>query len=221
MQQLIPGLIAEGTTDVRFLTPVISKVLTEIAFSATKQIEVFEPCEVTARGETFVEKMLNACSNSASSGVTILFIHADADHRSAQDVLKNKFQPLLNALDDMSADTHCKHIVPTIPVQMIESWMLADKELFKRLINASDKQDSVLGIEKLPESYADPKSVINSAIRHASAGKTRSRRNNVTISDLYRMLGERLELDKLRAIPSFIEFEDNVKSALRGMGIFT
>ena len=71
-------------------------------------------------------------------------------HNKAMLMLENA------ALKSMPEEEYCKHIIPTIPIQMIESWMLADKELLKRLINAKDMSDADLGLDRAPESYADP-----------------------------------------------------------------
>lgn len=220
MTQLFVGLIAEGTTDVRFLRLIIDKLLFELQWECHKQVEFFSLEEVSAQGDTFVEKMLDAARVAwQERGMEILFIHADSDNRTEDAVWHNKFQPLFQALEGTPDDEYCPQVVPTIPVQMIESWMLADKELFKRLINAKDKQDAQLGIEKDPEQYSDPKQTIVEAIRKASEGKPRKRRDEVTISDLYDMLGNSLSLDKLRQIPSFSRFEGRVKEALRSLGL--
>ena len=104
-------------------------------------------------------------------------------------------------------------------VQMIESWMLADKGLLKHLINAKDMSDADLGLERTPESYADPKNVIENAIRRSMSDQPKKKRNQIGIADLYEILGNRLSLDRLRAIPSFVQFEDSVVMVFRDMGL--
>lgn len=211
MKQLFIGLIAEGTTDIRFLKSVISKSIQEIAMFCDNQVEIFDPKEIKAEGDDFVNKMLTASKRAWQDyGITILCIHTDSDNRSADNAKQYKFTPFLNALKDMPEEEYCKHIVPTIPIQMIESWMLADKDLLKQLINAKEISETDLGIDKQPESYADPKSVIEDAIRKAMSNQPKKKRNQIGIADLYELLGNRLSLDKLRTIPSFTQFENNV-----------
>ena len=101
---------------------------------------------------------------------------------------------------------------------MSESWMLANKELLKEKIGAKNKQNIDLGIHRSPESYADPKDVINQAIRIAQSGKVKHRRNNLTIEELYTEMGQSISLFDLRSIPSFCVFEKQVRNAFVELG---
>ena len=152
-------------------------------------------------------------------GISALCIHADSDARSLDVVMQNKFEPFFSVLNEMSEEDFCKHIIPTIPIQMIESWMLADKGLLKHLINAKNMSDADLGLERMPESYADPKNVIENAIRRSMSEQPKKKRNQIGIADLYEILGNRLSLDRLRTIPSFVQFENSVVEVFKDMGL--
>ena len=102
---------------------------------------------------------------------------------------------------------------------MIESWMLADKGLLKHLINAKNMCDAELGLDRVPESYADPKNAIENAIRVAMSEQPKKKRNMVGIADLYEILGNRLSLERLRTIPSFVKFEESVVHVFKDMGL--
>lgn len=220
MKQLFIGLLAEGTTDVRFLKSVIFKSIQELSWQCDNQVEIFDIREIPAGGDSFVEKMLDASKRACQDyGISALCIHADSDARSLDAVMQNKFEPFFSALEDMPEEDYCKHIIPTIPIQMIESWMLADKGLLKHLINAKDVSDADLGIEKSPESYADPKNVIENAIRKSLSKQSKKKRNQIGISDLYEILGNRLSLERLRTIPSFVQFENSVAKVFKDMGL--
>ena len=213
------GLIAEGTTDLRFLKNVIYKSIVELSLQCVNQVEIFDIMEISAEGDSFVSKMIDASKRAVNDGISILCIHTDSDSRSIDTVIQNKFVPLLSEIQKFSDNDCCKNIIPTIPIQMIESWMLADKELLKQLINAAKISDTDLGIDKKPETYSDPKSIIENAIRIAMAGQTKRRRNDIRISDLYETLGNRLNLESLRTIPSFVAFEENVIKTFKQMGL--
>lgn len=220
MRQLVIGLIAEGTTDIRFLKTVIFKSIQELSWQCDNQIEILDIREVSADGNSFSEKMLAASKCALQKyGVSVLCIHADSDARSVKDVIENKFAPFFEVLEGVPEDEYCKYIIPTIPIQMIESWMLADKDLFKQLINAIGTRNVDLGIEKDPEAYSDPKCTIENAIRIAMSGKSKRKRDQISISDLYEFLGNRLELDKLRTIHSFVNFESNIVKVFKAMGL--
>lgn len=220
MMQLFIGLIAEGSTDVRFLKNVVEKSIQEVAWQCNNQVEIFPITEIAAEGDRFVDKMLAASKCACQNyGISILCIHADSDNRTIDAVFQNKFEPLFSVLRSLDEEEYCKHIIPTIPIQMIESWMLADKDLLRRLINARDMSNAELGIERAPESYADPKTAIENAIRIAMAKQPKKRRTQIGIADLYEILGNRLSLEKLRSIPSFVRFEENVDEVLKDMGL--
>lgn len=220
MYQLFIGLIAEGNTDVRFLKSVIFNSIQDISWECECEVEIFDIREIKAEGDSFVQKMLAASlAASIDYGISILCIHADSDHRTIQTVIENKFSPFFDELEKMEDDDYCKHIIPTIPIQEIESWMLADHDLLKQLINAIGMRDVDLGIERAPESYADPKSAIENAISISMSHQPKKRRDSITISDLYETLGNRLSLEKLRQLPSFNHFEAGVRQCFRELGL--
>ena len=220
MRQLFIGLVAEGTTDVRFLKNVIYKSVQELSWQCDTMVEVFDIREISAAGDTFVEKMLEATRIAQQDfSISALCVHADSDSKTIDEVMENKFVPFLEALKEKDEQTFCKCIIPTIPIQMIESWMLADKALLKRLIDAEQFTDTDLGLDRAPESYADPKEAISNAIRVAMEGKPKKRRDQIKISDLYEVLGNELRLEQLRSIPSFCSFEANVLQAFRALNL--
>ena len=67
MKQLFIGLIAEGTTDVRFLKNIIYKSILELSWSCDNQVDIFDIQEVTAEGDSFVNKMLEASKKACQT----------------------------------------------------------------------------------------------------------------------------------------------------------
>ena len=97
---------------------------------------------------------------------------------------------------------------------MIESWVLADKELLKSEIGTK-KTDTELGIQRPPESIADPKQVIEDAIRIGRQDLPKKRRKDLVIADLYQIMGSSMPIEKLDALPSFVKFKEGVREAFR------
>ena len=217
--QLFIGFTVEGTTDTRFLTQVIQNVFEETALDSRTEIAIEDVRLVNVPKTTFVDTMLIASRQAVSEyGMMVLCIHADSDASTVENVTEYKFNPLTAALIPLNDDEYCKTIVPVIPIHMTEAWMLADKELLKIKIDARDKRDIDLGLHRAPESYADHKQTIEDAIRIAQAGKTKRRRNDLSIVDLYGELGQSIKMERLRTIPSFNVFENNVRSAFKNLG---
>lgn len=217
-QQIIFGLIAEGTTDIKFLRNVIHRTVSDLSWECDGEFDIYDIQIISANGDTFVSKMMDALRKSFTR-THALCIHTDADAKSIENVMQWKFNPLIAAVQESDDVNLCKVIVPTIPVRMIEAWMLADTHLLKHFINAENCSDSVLGIDKNPESYADPKSVINDAIRIAFSSQTKRKRSQMTVEDLYETIGNSIPLDSLRRLYSFRIFEDNVRQAFRQLNL--
>ena len=214
MKQLLIGLYTEGTTDIRFLGSVIKRSFEAINYECQVDMEIFDIQNIKVNKSSFAEDVINASRRGIDDfGITILCVHADADNGNDTNVYNNKINPALSKIKN-TTENLCDVIVPVVPVQMIESWMLADKELFKKEIG-TDKTDNDLGIYKNPELYADPKEVIKNAIRIANQERGKRHRNELNISDLYLPIGQSVSIDKLRQIPSYCKFQDNVREALK------
>lgn len=212
--QLFIGFTVEGTTDTKFLTQVIQSVFEETAKDCRTDVIIEDVRLVVVPKTQFVETICNASNKAATEyGMSVLCVHADADDRNVEQVVMYKFIPLNEELNQLKDVDYCKNIVPVIPIHMTEAWMLADKELLKSKIAAKGMRDIDLGIQRMPESYPNPKQAIEDAIRIAQIGKTKRRRN-----DLYEELGQSISLDSFRALSSFNVFENNVRDAFRTLG---
>ena len=215
-RQVFIGFTTEGTTDVRFLRKIIERSFEEIAYECQGDVEpVVWPLEVKKTDLSFSEYALKAAQQGVEEiGMMILCIHSDADDATNQNVLDNKIAPARELIKAQSDDTTCKILVPAIPVQMMESWMLADKDLLKNEIGTT-KTDNELGINRSPESITNPKAVIEEAIRIARQEITRRRRKELRISDLYLPVGQKVSIDKLKELPSYRRFQEDIRQAYR------
>lgn len=215
-RQVFIGFTTEGSTDVRFLRKIIERSFEEIAYECQGDVEpVVWPLDVKKTDLSFSEYALKAAQQGVEEiGMMILCIHSDADDATNQNVLDNKIAPARELINAQSDDTTCKILVPAIPVQMMESWMLADKDLLKNEIGTT-KTDNELGINRSPESITDPKAVIEEAIRIARQEITRRRRKELRISDLYLPVVQKVSIDKLKGLPSYKRFQEDIRQAYR------
>ena len=211
--QIIIGLYKEGRTDARFLESIIKRTFEDVSFDCRNDLEILNICHIEAKKSTFVDEVLFAAKEGVIKfGIMILCVHTDADSSTDNCVMKNKIEPLLKKIQ--TCNEACKLIVPVIPVQMSEAWMLADTDLLKKEI-CTPKSDNELGINKAPETIADPKQVIEEAIRIARKDVTKRKRNQLGIGELYETIGAKISLDSLRKLPSFQKFENNVRNTFR------
>jgi len=210
------GLFCEGPTDPRFLESVAKRTLNNVVFECDGDFEIeLVPIEINKTGLSFVEQVLSASQAGVSEhGIMILCVHTDADQDSNVRALTSKINPAQEALLTRCELEYCHVLTPIVPVQMVESWMLADKELLKREIG-TNKGDNELGIQRNPEEMADPKAVIQGAIRIARMDFPKRRRRDLEINDIYLPIGQKLELERLRTLPSYVDFENAIRDSLR------
>jgi hypothetical protein len=214
MSQVIVGFTTEGPSDERFLASVLERTFEEISFECEKSIEIF-PLEILPKGKgEFIIRYEKLLEQAFHRGLMVLCIHVDADNSDDTSVFKTRFNPLFDILAARLGQEICEVVVPIVPIQMTESWMLADLELLKDELG-TNLSDFDLGLHRRPESISDPKEVIRTAIRIANESRSKRHRNALDIAALYQLIGRKIDLKKLRNLKSYIKFEEAVRSAYR------
>ncbi len=217
IKQLIIGFCTEGTTDNRFLESIIQRTFEDVAFDCTGQIDILPIQLLDKETSPFVELVQSYATKANDLGVMVLCIHTDADAATDINCFTNKINPAFDNVASLESDNICKKLVAIVPVQMTESWMLAEKELLKRELGTS-KTDAELNINRNPESITNPKQVIEDAIRVVVSEVTKRRRNQLKIGQLYLPIGQKIELSSLKTLHSYNKFRDSVKQVFIDLG---
>ncbi len=218
---ILAGLFTEGTTDNRFLSSVVERTLEDIAFDCTGDIETkVEIITINKTGLNFNEQVLEASKSAFDKfGILLLFVHADSDALSDNLIFETKIIPAQKILLEQD-DNYCKNLIAIVPIQMSESWMIADKQLLKDEIGI-EKTDTELEIHLNPESITNPKSVIENIIRISKEDLTKRRRNNgLNISDLYQIIGQKVEISELEKLASYLKFKNSLIDKLRELNFY-
>lgn len=220
MTQVFVGLFTEGSTDMRFLEHILEKTLKAIALECSKLMEIeVLPIVIDKTGLKFVEQVLAASKTGFSEFcIQIICVHKDGDDTTALNVYQNHINPAKKVLEKQKSSEYCKILAALVPIQEMEAWMLADKELLKKEIGTK-KTDSELGFSRMPETIASPKEVIEKAIHVARAEFTKRRRSHLTIADLYLPIGQSIDLKKLSQLDSYQDFKENVREAFRKLNL--
>ncbi len=219
---ILAGLFTEGTTDVRFLSSVVERTLEDVAFDCTGDIETkLEIITIDKKGLGFTQQVLRASKSSLDRfGVLLLFVHTDSDDINDEVIFNSKIIPANEALLLQDEKEYCKIMVAIVPIQMTESWMIADKELLKSEIGI-EKTDAELGIHLNPESINNPKNIIENIIRISKEDQTKRRRNKgLDISDLYQIVGQKIELSELAKLPSYLKFKNSLIHKLKELNFY-
>lgn len=216
IRQIIVGFASEGKTDMRFLENIIQRSFEKVAFECVGQIEILPVQPIQKKSGGFVEVVKAYAQEADKRGIMVLCIHTDADSETDDDAFVYRINPAFEAVRQ-SGDVICKNYVAIVPVQMTEAWMLSDTELLKDEIG-TERSDNDLGIYRFPELYRDPKQAIADAITLVQQEYARHRRRELSISDLYLPMGQKIDLNKLENLPSFVKFIDAVRGAFRELG---
>ena len=134
------GFYGEGSTDYAFLQPVIQRTVEQIlAEHGRGETDIFVYLIQLAKEdkEDRAMSILHAARNAY--GYDILIIHSNADSPTANKAMHERFEPGQQRVKQ-TKESVCRHLVPIIPIQAIEAWLLADYELpyiLIELINAN------------------------------------------------------------------------------------
>ena len=208
---LLSAYSGEGSTDRRFLGPIIRHTLEELVLEGTGQIEVLAPFWLQVAKQK--DEIIAAAHRAQSEGYQILCIHTDADRRGVEGAYT---QSLLPALTILRADPSVTlRIVPLIPERTTEAWMLADFPTLCGQLEIDLSQND-LNIAGDPEGFANPKEKLRTAVRIANEGK--GAHLQTSVEDLYEALGKDVDLLSLGRLPSYQRFRRDLRKALVEVG---
>src|SRR5579864_7017666 len=143
--QLLLALYAEGPSDMRFLPQIIRGTAQDIT-GQYRPVEVLDLTIISKKRGTREECILHAARDAY--GCHALIVHSDADDGTPDRAYKERILPGFN-LVSRSTENVCQDLIPIIPVQMIEAWMLADHNALRRSIGTGIRPEN-LGLPAKP-----------------------------------------------------------------------
>jgi Domain of unknown function (DUF4276) len=196
MGTLSLALYCEGSTDEQFIPPVAMETARRVlAKHKCSDIEVLSIRLIRVKKKSRPEAILQAAREAY--GYHALLIHSDADSPTPDKAKRERYDPGHSAVQSTN-EAVCKNLLPIIPVQAIEAWMLADYELL--LVEIGTSLDiHELGIpEKASqvEAIAKPKQRLKEVVQRAYASRSK-RQRDTDIDFLYEAMGEKINLDRL------------------------
>ena len=186
-RQLTWSIVADGGTD-RMLVPIIEWAIHRL----DPDVEILEP-EFRKRSGS-VQDFLRTCESDAM----IIFIHRDSEHRSPEHRLKE--------FDDVTRPD----VVPVVPVQMSEAWVLFDGTAIARAAGSRAAAVSAPRIGDI-ESISDPKGRLDKLLFHAAGSPTGRHGRNFKRSIVQRRVSVATHIadyGPLEVLPAFRRFQD-------------
>ena len=214
MKMLILALYPESSTDARFLPPITQRTAERIiAQYGENVVDVLEPVIVPSQSHQHREECILSAACYAH-GYHALIVHADADGRTPDRALSERIRPGFDLVSRTDKEA-CKHLIPVIPVQMIEAWMLADHSALCEVIG-TNLSPQILGLPSRSaevERDANPKRTLNEVIQRAISHRPH-RRRQLDFSIHEEFLANMINLDILYLVPSYNASLLNLKKIL-------
>jgi hypothetical protein len=217
MKQLLLALYAEGHTDERFLPVIVQRTADHILRQrALTIVDVLEPLSLEAdtAASSREERILSVAKQAA--GFHALIVHADADAPTADDALRDRFEPGRQMVEESENDV-CRDLLPIIPIRMTEAWMMVDVEAFREVVG-TDLRVEELGFPARPhqvEAVQDPKQKLGIALNRIFA--RRRWRKKARLGQYYEPLARHIRLDRLENVPAFQQFTNDLTNVLENL----
>ncbi|WP_437738612.1 DUF4276 family protein [Sorangium sp. So ce1335] len=202
MSYLCAGLFAEGSTDYEFLLPLLDQMIPALAHALLPgvaeigdSVGIDAPRGVPPRRDARIAAAISAYWDQC----TLFVIHADGGGDPAR-ALAEQVAPGLGLARAARGDVPA---AACVPVREIEAWLLADEAALRALLRSEEP----LGVPTDPEAVLDPKRALRDAL---SAGGGRTFRG----SEPYAFLGANVDVTRLRRLPAFCRFEEQLAEAI-------
>ena len=215
------ALYAEGTTDQRFLIPVITHLVQDMGINIAIEAKLISLPATLGVADAILEAARKAAPYD------FLVIHKDTDKRSWQATYDQLIQPGLEKIRQTQQIEPkialCQHIVALLPQHTIEAWVIADQVTLIDMLETSKNADE-LGLPKLKEveRKANPKEILRAALRISMEDRPQRQRKQANFSEmlgrLYASIGEDVRLEVLRQLDSFQRFEADLTVTLQELG---
>lgn len=218
MDRLSLALFYEGDTDARFLPPVITRTTRNILHKYKRDDIKVPPLLLIKDNKTKRDVAILQAAQAARE-CHALIIHADADDADASNARCQRFDPGAN-LARQAEKALCRELLPIIPIQAIEAWMMADYQLLIEEVGTSmsAQEFGIPDKARQVEKIAKPKERLLEAVRRAYKSRSK-RRRDINIDFLYEPLGEYISLDRLNHVPSYQQFVQDLTTTLQTLNI--
>ncbi len=193
---LVPGLLAENTTDERFLGAVVFRQLRALTEKGARHVVDVAKTEI---GECWTikdaDRVCRAVTELAED-CHLICVHNDHNERG-------KAEKVVQVLREQGLATP---VIPLVPVRETEAWLLADRAVWA-------------GLRGVHVGHARPPARRGEDQRsEACAGRRSSRSGRRSRADYFDYIGQNVDLDVLAQIPAYADWVAETEEALKGLG---
>jgi hypothetical protein len=214
------ALYAEGPTDYRFLTPLLTRLVEDIYLGSPRDVlelgAMIELDTPEAFRDAPRERRIIEAANDAAGGFHILFVHADGMSRPAT-IRRQQIEPGLNGFLAQVLEYRYAGVA-VVPIREMEAWAIWDGDALRKAFG-STLSDAELGIPtraREVEREPDPKNVLDNAY----AAVTGRRRDHAdTAAAFLTLIAEAVDLSKLSSLRAFRTLRRETELAMRSLNL--
>lgn len=213
------ALYAEGRTDEYFLRPLLLRLCIDICLNEGLEPVDFSEVEALTHpadhSDDSRSDRIVAAAMQHMGAWQILFIHGDGDGDPVGS-RSERVQPGINAV--RAAFGQQQVAVGVVPVRETESWALRDGDAMRSVFGTT-LTDARLGLPataRAVESVTDPKAALEFAFNETKPSGIRQRRGTAPHLN---SLGEQVNLDRLKELPSFSVLVEELRDTLRALRV--
>ncbi|GLY03669.1 DUF4276 family protein [Actinoplanes sp. NBRC 101535] len=206
MRFLTSALIAEGSSDDRFLPFLLRRSLEDVcATDFADDVDVDQVTVLRRRQRPPTVPEIIGVVEANADTFHLVFVHRDQDGNTDR-VRREWLDPLAEAW----GTSRPERWVPVVPVRKSEAWVLADGNALRSVLGVR-WADADLGVPGRPrdvERIGEPKVPIRRLVDRLGR----------PIEDFYEELAEAISLDVLTTVPSFLAVRECTVRAIADLG---
>ncbi len=209
MRYLSCLLVHEGNSDRWFLPPLLERAIRELWLDGARvdlQVSVAAVDADHQRAEEIVEAVQDEAFD-------VLLYH----HDGAPSAIRER---VLTSVQRHWQTHRSEPLVPVLPMRETESWILADPEVVASVLGSSEFAANT-GWPQRPrevEGVLDPKVPLRRTIETARGRQRATANQQNFMKSYFEAFGDHVRLDRLREVPSFAAWWQDMSKTLEGLG---
>jgi len=206
---LFAPLVCEGPSDEWFLPVLLTRAIQRICDGCRSEVQVAVEVIMADHQRPVT---ITAALDQIPGFDVLLYHHDGAPPASAQAKVEE--------IRDAVAAVRSEPLIAVVPVRETEAWLLADPSALANAIGMPPAMVTEMTARRPRdvESIVDPKKTVNSLATTAAGRRASGNRLRAERPDLYAAVAANLDLDRLRQVPSFQRWWDEMAQALEKMG---
>lgn len=205
-------LVREGPSDEWFLAPLLQRALVNVVGESFDEAIEIMPIRTLRADHQRPHDVVEAAKGE-DGDIDVLLYHHDGAPQASSAALVGRMRKA------WAARAGAEPLIPVVPVRETEAWALADQEALADVLRLTPSSVAKVVPDRgaAVEGIRDPKQALKMLVAPTRGAGARRRHHEVH-EDLFERMANRISLTRLRTLPSFARWWDEMTHALEGLG---